>query len=353
MLTHLRRNWLTWLVFIGLVMLFLHVEQINNLFEFPRLDAAGARNFAIGLIAYVLALAALYLLAGWWVVPLRNRSLADDAIPSRQAAGNSGRVHQLVADHHRLLAAICLSLGLVSAGLIWLFPAGDYLLDPTVQFSFCLLFGTAAIVLFCWHRLSLVAQRLLLRSLIALIGLNLLGELIWFLAHENWMFSPRNYSLWAIMHVFFCAFLFARVVDVWQSRSTAPIRGVAILLAMAAAAWSAPTTFRSMASLDELMNVRAGDVGDSEANPDAEASFAGRDAWLEYLQHRLENVPDDGPVVVVAASGGGSRAALFTSLILEELTETAIEYAMLNDNSCALREFRPIQRPCKWLLQFS
>jgi hypothetical protein len=38
--------------------------------------------------------------------------------------------------------------------------------------------------------------------------------------------------------------------------------------------------------------------------------------WLDALEQRIETIPP-GPIVLVAASGGGSRAALFTSLILQ------------------------------------
>jgi hypothetical protein len=45
--------------------------------------------------------------------------------------------------------------------------------------------------------------------------------------------------------------------------------------------------------------------------------------WFDHLSNRIKAV-ESGPVVIVAASGGGSRAAIFTSLVLETLARPSL-----------------------------
>ncbi|MDB4614594.1 patatin-like phospholipase family protein [bacterium] len=46
--------------------------------------------------------------------------------------------------------------------------------------------------------------------------------------------------------------------------------------------------------------------------------------WLSTLERRIDKM-QEGPVVLVSASGGGSRAALFTALVLQMLTEKKMQ----------------------------
>ncbi len=64
-------------------------------------------------------------------------------------------------------------------------------------------------------------------------------------------------------------------------------------------------------------------------------------------------MPPDRPVILVAASGGGSRASLFTSLVLEELSRHEIPYDSLRPSGSDFDVEPPPYRPADQILLIS
>ncbi|MFT4538120.1 MAG: hypothetical protein ACI841_000319 [Planctomycetota bacterium] len=123
--------------------------------------------------------------------------------------------------------------------------------------------------------------------------------------------SYRNYTIWALLELVFLAILVARVVDAATRQSRLNLRlffivAVAVLLGTEGA-----QTIGARFDPDSR-----GATG--QASQDASAL-----GWAERLSARLDKLPR-GPAIIVTASGGGSRAALYTSLILEALAKTQV-----------------------------
>lgn len=313
MLAHLRRNWLSYIVLIGITLTFVCVEQVRNLFEVPRELSKATFTIGIGLYGYILILSVLYFAVSWWVAPF---NLNPENPPQPFAPTLLGR---FITSWHWQVAALCALGSAILYQSSTAFQAGGYVVDHTVLLTFSILFAAGAVLALAWNWLLPQSQRLLLRGVIALVGLNILGEVIWYASNAMNRLSPRNYSIWAIVHLAFCAFLAARVVDVWQCYSNMPVRLGAILLAVGAVAFSTPTTIGDQQDFSELRGISADSSGlvTSGDNNAASETFLSS-AWLVHVRNRVRCMPP-GPVILIAASGGGSRAALFTSLVYDEL----------------------------------
>ena len=129
----------------------------------------------------------------------------------------------------------------------------------------------------------------------------LVGEVIWYLGSgpRPLGLSYRNYTIWAVAHLFSTAVVLASLVDYWNRWTSWPIRTLAIVAGVVFVWAQGP------------QDVPAPDLKAAEAPLD----------WYELLDRRLDAIPD-GPAVLVTASGGGSRAAIFTALVLEALAKT-------------------------------
>jgi len=320
MLGHLHRNWLSYFVLIGIALVFTFVEQVHHLFETPRAVTRSTWLVALGLYGFIAALAALYAGVSWWVAPFNLNRLGVG--PQTDVWS---RARDFILARRRLIAALCGAACIILYIASRLIGAGSHVGDHTVLGSFGLLFAAGAWLVVVWDTLLPESQRLLLRAFIALIAFNLLGEVIWLFSNEASLFSPRNYSIWAILHLAFCALLYARVVDVWQLYSDNPVRGLAILLAVAGAAWSEPTVMGRLRSFAEISGLRADEAVPPDQTADAEQFLAS--SWLVHIRNRIRDMPSNGPVILIAASGGGSRAALFTALVYEDLARMSLDGA--------------------------
>lgn len=156
-----------------------------------------------------------------------------------------------------------------------------------------------------WKRLWHGGGRIL--SWLAMV--TIAGEFLWVAALWKLPYlSFRLYSIWAAFHIPFVVTALAALIDYAQKMIGSFVRlGVGLLvLAMVA--------FPNMTGTSRIQDPPAQRVSSSEGK-----SIAKEDPWMKVLKARLDRMPD-GPVVIVAASGGGSRAALFTSLVMQHLS---------------------------------
>ncbi len=139
-----------------------------------------------------------------------------------------------------------------------------------------------------------------------LVGSYLGGEILWILAGgsltQAW-FSYRLYTIWAVLELLVLCVIIASLMDTWQTALQLPMR-LAGLLVAGLLFFATGTPFR------EIMHPLKLVAGAQKQLPEN---------WPALLQRRIANVPTDDPVVLVASSGGGSRAAIFSTLILEHL----------------------------------
>ncbi len=302
------------------------VPQVRHLF--PSVGDVLTSLSGFGLAVFVLVLAMSYVwLAFVWVIPKvteeeqldliaqttsEERFSAEAAVPQREVGkwiespvrgadrlGRTGR---------RLWAAMAVAAGLLWYAVPLLFaPSSVGFFEEPIRVTFAILLLASGAWLFMKERISAFAWNMLGRTLVCLLVANLLGEIIWHMAPTWSLFSYRNYSLWAILHCVFCLLLLARVSDAWQFHSLFPVRVIIVVLCLVSAAM-----------------LRATVVGNpAKSAPTREAAL---ETWLEQLEARLDEIPREGPVALVAASGGGSRAALFTSLVLEGLDREPITF---------------------------
>ena len=144
-----------------------------------------------------------------------------------------------------------------------------------------------------------------------LMGSSLAGELLWILAGgtltQAW-FSYRLYTIWAVLELLVLCVIVASLLDTWQTALQLPIRLIGMLVVVLLF-FVTGTPFR------EVMYP-----------PKAAAELQKQlpENWPGLLQKRIATLPKDDPVVVVASSGGGSRAAIFSTLILEHLARELV-----------------------------
>jgi hypothetical protein len=133
----------------------------------------------------------------------------------------------------------------------------------------------------------------------------LFGEVLWFLADcsvSKGLVSYRLYTIWAVLELLVLGVLIGSLLDTWQLATGLPIRAAAVLFAML---------------IVFVMRVPSREpLEKSEGAPPLTNT---PDDWPRFLLGRIQTVPLGEPVVIVACSGGGSRAAIFTTLVLETL----------------------------------
>ncbi len=218
-----------------------------------------------------------------------------------------------------LWTAVALACG--SGLLIHFFgsPAHSNRLYPLAG-CFCKLAGLLFLSIGCWLAKAVLsvqqgpAWRVVGRTLAWLtIGI-LLGEFIWVCASYQWLqMTYRIYSVWSLFHFFSVLVVAASLVDFCHSHTTWPVRQLTFIV-LIALVWAQ----RPQAIQDASRPVAA--TSAAMASPLSPAKLRDQQ-WYDFTLARLKSMPP-GPVVVVAASGGGSRAAIFTGLVLEQLSRT-------------------------------
>ena len=139
----------------------------------------------------------------------------------------------------------------------------------------------------------------------AFIGM-VLSELNWWLIDAIDL-PFRVYSYIAVLYLLFLVVLGARLLDTLHHAGVPAVR-----------------LFSLIVGLGLLVLWPAG----TEVGREREAHAAAEEAssrWFATLERRLRDLDANEPVVVVAASGGGSRAALFASLVYEELRDGQLD----------------------------
>ncbi len=143
-------------------------------------------------------------------------------------------------------------------------------------------------------------------SWIAILGF--LVELFWASAAGEWpMASYRLYTISSVIHFAMYCVAFAALADLIQTHSILPARWLILPIMLVLFLTSGSSTINDPPPVSPTASAES----DKTATDEGHTSD-----WLDALDKRIDNIPP-GPLVLVAASGGGSRAALFTSLILQ------------------------------------
>ena len=309
----------------------LFVPQIKVLFRWPSGVAEWAVLFLSGSAA--LAIQAV----GWLcVLPIKDVATIDQALlgdPRRLPA----RLHRLLDPAGRAIDTLlayfegkprfALALLVIALGLFSQWSHMTPLLFHAVLFCFWL-YAQRFRDKLLWAVLAPVqwrvtASKLLGRSITVILITNALLEVLW-LAQE-WLpqdLRYRVYSTWAILQTLFAIALAVRVIDVLGLFDLPLIR-----------VWPFVVLFTVLAFIPGgervgglRVNVgglgsRLGLVGHASASVATDDSD---NAWFGQLVARLDEIPNDQPVVLVAASGGGSRAAITAALVYEELARMPV-----------------------------
>ena len=155
------------------------------------------------------------------------------------------------------------------------------------------------------------------------------GEAIWFLASTQsvgWVVSYRVYTIWAVANFATFGILLGLLVD--RLNELHPLIPVRALAAIGLVVLFGLATRPESISEDDAKNFARGELLDPATLAPVKHQPKGNspDVWFDHLEQRLQTIPkDQGPAVIIAASGGGSRAAIFTSLVLETLARTPID----------------------------
>ncbi|MGE3406195.1 MAG: patatin-like phospholipase family protein [Pirellulales bacterium] len=275
------------------------LDQVWHMFDLPRGSGPAQWNkepATLWIWVYTLGLGMLFALG---VVQLFRRTRVKCSQPIKLS-------------HPGLAAGVIVAAGAASLTMMYLSEA------------FRLSMGSATVLAFAWGGWLLLQGRMHprvargIRVLLVAVSLsNILGEVVWSLAFNHpSLVSFRPYTMWIICHILFEVCALARIVDVWQSESNLPIRGVVL-----ASLFIAPLALRSTTVLN-VTDPLAMEEEVAVAAPPADPN-----GWYQSLLDRLDAVPGDQdcPYIFVAASGGGSRAALFTSLVYEHLSHVRID----------------------------
>lgn len=339
---HLNRYFFTYVTTIICLYVFFQVDQITRIWQQGPPFGASAAVW-VGYVGFLTFTITYFVLAQLEVIFRTSRIYGLRRITTVPYVGRAwlaGRMFSfdwlLVIVRSRPQWRLGIVLGCMVTELVIIFfgPAGDA--SPSPRYP---LMGTlahsAGVVLFLiglwiYAHYKRAGQRtilgiVLVRGLVGLSTLRaitwltttlLLTELLWILAsNSEWtgnLVSYRIYTIWACFAYFSIAIVVASVLDQWARRSTWPVRLVVFVL-VAFFLW-----YDRAARVDRLEYQRhqsaARELSSSEAPP-----------LLSYMNERLQGMPNEqGPVVIIAASGGGSRAAIFTSLVLETLRRTPL-----------------------------
>jgi hypothetical protein len=263
-------------------------------------------------LANLLMLAINHLLCGMWIIPLART----------------------VRKYPRIcLGAAVLALLIAIVGNQVFAHSGTTVVYPASQGIFGLaLLPLAALCVWipavAWHQpedcsslLDAVGE-VSGRIPILLLTTSAAGEILWAapsLPVLDAYFSYRLYTIWAAFHVCFCLVALGAWADVthcqwrqWPMRALTLVGLVIAVLVLAGPAALEPSGQEEGRATWERATAK-------EATPDSSLN------WYQHMWERLEAIEKKGkgPIVVIAASGGGSRAALFTSLVLEGLDKEA------------------------------
>lgn len=140
----------------------------------------------------------------------------------------------------------------------------------------------------------------------------LVAELLWIGANSpltDSVVSYRASTLWLLLHLWGVAAVVASCLDFLDRHvQVAPVRLVAAVVVATLA-----------------LVIRPGSNADVRLLPESTDKPALAYDGYDQLEARIRSIPEGQPVMLVAASGGGSRAAVFSSLVLEFLARRPLE----------------------------
>lgn len=328
----------TTLVFVIITLLFFTVDQIRHVF--PAMDSNVLFH------VYTWSIVAGYLLVLSWILIGLGHNGLTKAIAKR--------ANWPLAIAFFMLAVVCFSLAWYGPELLrdgrlvdstTFTSAGVWLIVATLgtvgaRFKW----GNAN-----WHPLPSKAVDVLVRSLLAIGILTVLGEMVWCIALSMEFASPRAFTVGALCHAALLALSFTAFFDTWSAVHGRPAWVVGVVCVLGFTIWGlhSPTLgkARQLSTVADknvyyaTPNNRPLEPNDHSRQPsDIPVTETSQpNTWLGQLLLRL--FPDgkpasDDPVIFVAASGGGSRAALFTSLVYQDLRREPIEVSA-SDGSAA------------------
>lgn len=151
--------------------------------------------------------------------------------------------------------------------------------------------------------------------IIATIGIS---ECLWIAACYEWFHvSFRIYTIWACLSVAGSVVAIAACLDFCHVYSSWPVRQLCVV-GIIGVLW-----------LQGPLWVNENEQSEAERNAAPVADLDAELSWVKAALTRVKQMPP-GPVVICAASGGGSRAAIYTTLVLEHLERTKMEIPPLS-----------------------
>jgi hypothetical protein len=334
-----------------LVLVYLIVPQIRHVFDLPGLRSGnGELALRVGFYLLVLVMMAFYVALAFAVTAGRRASVAEGrpsvlrwlsvladrisrpliAVPSRLENlrnQHSGRSGLAVGGIFVLFAAVLLFLPLLLA--VDIYPLNDdgarLLLSSLVALIGLWIAlpvpgaGAGDQALYGYARLRTVGAR----AIFFLLVTNLIGEVLWHLpALLPDVFTYRNYTLWALLHIGFLVVLWGRISDSASDRFAGKA-AMAVALLLVIWVWQS-TSFRITTSAG-VGAAFPGPLRPSAVDTSDQQKRAVSVRWLKDFERRLNSLPPEHPAIFLALSGGGSRAALFSALALDTLRRTSLE----------------------------
>jgi hypothetical protein len=337
------RNLFTTLALLSSGLAVWFVPQVRNiLLHLPVAVDWGDTHYLVSWTLYTLLLVPLYFTVGRWVVDPRTEPKYTEYFkPLCVAAAILAVLHMLppVATWmHRVTpgpipayllvagAAAVLAPSALKKQLKRLrMPVALYILLAAIVILFMIygrwvqavllpLFSVCTIVALRYTRQKPTLHGSLLRFVcLSLMLFFAIGEFTWLLPEiaPGW-WSYHTHTVWALYQAFFTVIALAHILDFGQRTVGRDARRK-----------GQPISVRALGVVAVLLLclfLQSVSVG--EASDRSKSTVTNE--WFTALEQRLKYMDDqnvEGPVILLAASGGGSRAAMFTALSLEALSE--------------------------------
>jgi len=348
--------------FVFFILVLFLVPQIKGIFHFPTLtDLRGVQLLSgIGFYGFIGVLVLLYICCYFWVIPPKNNKVRvwrynDEHVVARffqwfsfetfswfsryfYCFFNFGestlhKSYNFFAKNRKFFIRIGGITFLLIGGYILHILRGFGEIPRTYQMIYTFSWSLMAFFFSGWLLAMLYVyweeeenankirfHQLLFRVFLLVFLLNVaLGELVWLCCkHIRHLFSFRAYTTWAMLHIFASALMLVRGIQMMR-----PHRFVLLLLGFLGIFgflyFVEPPQIGQFHSKNQVHKTKAPNVNSPRFPRLFEEKH--QDLSLQWMKAFLKRAKqaEDGPLIFMAVSGGGSRAALYTSLVLETI----------------------------------
>ena len=276
---------------------------ITFVFSFLKFEIG---NIAIHTLFFHISSAIILLY--FWSISSRLRHKLDEIL-SKYHLWLSGEKIEEIDKSHRPKFPLLLGAGLLGVGLLWLiipFIIGNkHILNIFPALIFWYGFWMMWIP-FLKDSESKNVHQMIGRTLMIVIICLLFSTCLWKFANMESIVSYRNYSTWAIIHIFFLIIAVARIFDAF------PKKFFFLIIAFLVFFSFKNYVYEAIPIGKETKKVQEGEVF-SKKQLDITLY------WLNTFHERIKKSNQADPLIIVAASSGGGRGSLFASLVYEHL----------------------------------